>query len=323
MTCITRQLNDTPCIICKRIDQVYIGHGEVRFCAHCTISWDPIEDGLELPEHRKAIIREDGLITELPDDIVGRMQILVGKIRSTFGIQRKLEDLLKIPNQLFVDDIPEEFKAAWQPVVAGFSRVMALVHLSLRGQVEDTEVLANELFQARKQEFNDAMNDYLAQIGCGGQANLTAGPELKAISDQSKKDAKSIMDTFNLDLAKEIQNIKDITPTANANTYALRLKQWDADRSDWKYSQIALWTAMTARDSAFRSFSKNNGLTPEAVLLPSIAAEPICQGWINRGSVPFEIARKNPSPFHIGCIHFWKPTFLEGDEGDCEDLWRG
>jgi hypothetical protein len=210
--------------------------------------------------------------------------------------------------------------ARWPSLVAQFSPVMRLIHGAMRMNEDDVQLMAKELFEARKTEFNAALDDYISQAGCAGSSDLKTRTELDFLRQDSQKDAQSIIDTYNMDLAKTIQKIKVSTPRANRNTYASGLRNWEAGRKSWKATQIALWTTLTARDQALKSFAFHNKLRPKVRLMPRTAAEPICQGWINRGLVSFQIAVNNRSPFHLNCIHFWEPQF---DPADCEGLWSG
>lgn len=208
----------------------------------------------------------------------------------------------------------------WQEMVAGFSKVMAIVHLAMRMNEVDIESLYDEMYKARKAEFDDAVSDYLAQMDCGGKAYLKAGPEMKLMKAQSRLESEGIADTYNRDLAKAIQKIKDTVPSANRYTYVSQLRAWEAARRIWKMTQISLHTIMTSRDQALKAFSDRNNLAPTVELYPKKAAEPICQGWINRGIVSYRVAKNNPSPYHVGCLHYWRPKFVKGD---CDNLWIG
>lgn len=100
MTCITEKLENTPCLVCKRADQVYIGHGIVRFCAHCTISWDPSEDGTLLS--KSVIFSDSATDGELPEDIVSRMGVLSGNVLSSLDFEARLRNVLALPEDLFL-----------------------------------------------------------------------------------------------------------------------------------------------------------------------------------------------------------------------------
>lgn len=319
-----------------------MGHGEVRFCAYCTLSWDQTEDGSSLLEQRTTAVKtviayDDGIEGgELPEDITGRMAVLAGAIYEVMGFERRLQEMMKIPESLFtleamrkptsgeldeVNKIVAEIKALWPDMVREFSRVMALVHLSMRMLPVDVDALYDELYKARVIEFEAVVSDFVAQMDCGGQAKLLAGSELDAINEQSRLDAEMIASTYNRDLARVIDLIRVEVPTANRHTYAKHLREWEAGRSAWKTAQIALHTTMTARELALKSFVEHNALAPNMELMPRLAKEPICAGWINRGRVPWSVAKANPSPYHIGCIHYWQP--VDFPKVDCSELWTG
>lgn len=343
MTCLTGKLKDIPCILCQQTDQVYIGHGKARFCAHCSITWDPTEDDSPI-EGKSVIFTDDAVDGQLSEDILGRMGVLAGDLNTVFAFEDRLTEVMSIPEILFTENgvkkaegllidyeadlLPLPVRSgyqkvvgpSWQEMVAGFSKVMALVHLAMRMNDFDIESLYDEMFKARKAEFDDAVSDYLAQMDCGGKAYLKAGPEMKLMKAQSRLESKSIANTYNRDLAKAILDIRKSVSKANRHTYVSQLRTWEAARRIWKLTQISLHTIMTSRDQALKAFSDRNGLTPDVELYPKQAAESVCLGWINRGIVSYQVAKNNPSPYHVGCLHYWRPTFTKGD---CENLWTG
>lgn len=112
MTCITGQLKDVPCILCEGADQVYMGHGKARFCARCSITWDPSEDGIEI-NAKSVVFDDDAVDGVLPEDIVSRMGLLAGRVLDVLDFNRRLSDVLAIPEALFIEDA--NMKYAGQP----------------------------------------------------------------------------------------------------------------------------------------------------------------------------------------------------------------
>lgn len=103
MTCLTGKLKDVPCILCQQADQVYIGHGKARFCAHCSITWDPIEDNSSI-EGKSVIFADDAVDGQLPEDIVSRMGVLAGSIQTVFAFEDRLTEVMSIPEILFTEN---------------------------------------------------------------------------------------------------------------------------------------------------------------------------------------------------------------------------
>ena len=210
----------------------------------------------------------------------------------------------------------------WQTLVNQMSDVQKLVHLAMRQTADDEQSMASELTKIRQRVYNDELSIQARRSGCVTQrGRLTAGPELSVLSNQSKDDAKSIVNTYNHDLAASIINIKKQTPTANRNTYISRLQDWELARQSHKAPAIAEYTEVTARAQAQQDFYRLNNLGGFAKLMPRTAVCPICQGWINRGKVPMKIAQNNPPPYHLKCPHLWETEPERVD--DCRELWVG
>jgi hypothetical protein len=318
MVCKLQKSEGIICPFCLDPSKVYLGHDTVRYCKRCLISWGASENVWEI---KKAIISEEQN-GALPEDIVERVEIYQGQIGQLYRTQQRIDELLVLDVD-FENDPDYQAKAVrdWQSLVNGFTPVMKLIHLAMRLDSQDEEAFRRELLDIRRREYEEAVSDYMHQVGCEGRAFLDVGPELKKLDEMSRQDARSIGNTYNFELGRALVGIKKDAPRANRYMYARRLGDWEASRAVWKNTQIAMFTQMSSRQVAMEDFVRNNGLIGGAVLVPGQAAEEICQGWINRGVVPIKTAQDNPSPFHIGCIHYWQPEFEE--VGDCFDLWVG
>lgn len=220
----------------------------------------------------------------------------------------------------------------WRTLVAGdeFTDVMKLVHLAYRMTIVEEESMRSTLLKSRKRAYEQELSALAASLGCKRQGRLTGGPALQALNQSSKDDARSMTRTYNWDLAVAILAIKRENPRSNRNTYARRLNTWDANRSLWKSKQASMWAVLDATSAAQAAFlDLNTNVTGTAKLVgPNPAAEPLCQGWLNRGDVPAKVARANPSPFHPNCPHPWQYTLKRissiGTQANfCAGLWMG
>ena len=213
----------------------------------------------------------------------------------------------------------------WSALVDSLTNVQKLVHLAMRYDVVDQERIRGDLLRVRRLAYEDELNIQAANVGCAGRkARLGNGSILSALNDMSERDAISIVNTYNYDLAIAIRNIATEVPTANRYTYAARLRDWETARSKWKTPQIEQFTESSARSLAQADFFRQNGeLMGTARLEPRSAACPICQGWIARGAVPVRIALNNPSPYHVGCPHSWNITPKRVPRSECLLLWMG
>lgn len=212
----------------------------------------------------------------------------------------------------------------WQSVVAQLTDVQKLVHLAMRMDSTNVEQLRGTLLKQRRLAYEDELVIQARRIGCGNQmARLVAGPALNRLNDMSKRDAESIVATYDYDLAFAIRTIGNEVPTANRHVYASRLSQWEASRASWKNQQVAEFTENSARAMAQQDFYDQNRPNGVAVLLPKSGVCPICKGWIERGRVDARVATHHPPPYHPNCPHVWDFNWDKFSREQCEILWMG
>lgn len=203
--------------------------------------------------------------------------------------------------------------------------MMRLVHLAGRKDPFDVEEVRGRLLKRRQQIYEDELTMQARRVGCPNRrGRLTTGPSLKVLSDQSQADAESIVNTYNYDLALAIEHIRQETPTANRHVYSYRLRNnWEPKRTAWKDAQIAQFTEGQARALAQQDFHRFNAVEGYAVLEPTEAVCPVCQGWVKRGRVPLREAMNHPPPYHTNCPHIWRTEPDKASKQECADLWMG
>ena len=212
----------------------------------------------------------------------------------------------------------------WQSRVEDLANVGKLVHLAMRMTQEDVDRIKGELTKRRRLAYEDELTIQAGRVGCAGRrGSLTSGPSLPQLSDLSQRDAQSIVSTYNYDLSLAIEHIRQETPTANRHVYAHRLSKWETKRAAWKPGQIEQYTSGTARSLAQKDFYQFNDVQGYAVLQPTEAVCPVCQGWVKRGEVPLPEAQNNPPPYHVNCPHIWQTSPNKVPKQECLNLWMG
>ena len=214
----------------------------------------------------------------------------------------------------------------WPEKVEDLTNVQKLVHLAMRYDSYDQERIKGELLQAGRRAYESELTLLAVRMGCPGRSgSLTNGAYLSELNEIYVMHAASIVNTYNYDLAVQIDFLRAQNVRGNRHYYAYHLRQWHETRAQLKNEQIALMTDSVARTLAQQHFYANNGdLGSVAVLLPTTAVCPVCQGWIERGEVPVHEAMNHPPPYHVGCPHSW--NFRKADKlskEDCELLWMG
>lgn len=212
-----------------------------------------------------------------------------------------------------------------QDLIDQMSRVQIIVHLAMRWVTDDVERIRSELLRQRRTYYEAELTAQAARAGClSRRGRLSEGLELTELNEMSQADAASITNTYNYDLARAILDIGAETPTANRWVYANRLQAWETERAAWKQAVIAQYTELTARSKAQSDFYKyNTNLIGVAILEPRVAVCPVCQGWIDRGEVPLEIATANPPPYHVQCVHAFSCDPQRVAKRECLELWMG
>ena len=217
----------------------------------------------------------------------------------------------------------------WQAVVAGMTKVQKLVHLAYRRTDEDVAICRNEIFAILRDSYSMTIRAEIIGLGCADPGNVTprSGPELKDMADRAKESAESIVNTFNYDLAMEILRIAEDTPTANRNTYASRLYEWESARNIEKRMQIDSTETGWAINLAKEAFYTYNGEIPaQAEVVPKDTKCPICAEYVagNPYGSMDELYRKCELPAHPHCPHHGQAiTGAPLTRDQCRQLWRG
>ena len=208
-----------------------------------------------------------------------------------------------------------------------------LVHLAMRLDKTHETSLQGVIGSIRRDAYEATLTEMATAAKCTERKGLLSNEDvLTALDDSSKVDAQSVSNTYNFDLAISIIATSVTNPKASRFICAKSLKTWDSSRALWKSRQIAMNSVLSARLEAQNEFFRQNPSLAEsgyAILVgPNPASGAICQGLINRGRVPIEVAQSNPSPFHLNCPHTWMYFFTKLGrkpirDARCTGLWLG
>lgn len=207
--------------------------------------------------------------------------------------------------------------------VAQLSNVGKLIHLAFRYDAVMEAQISALLFKVVRQNYEAELTRQAAAVGCTRKGLLGEGRELSALRQYANESAASIVRTYNFDLAKAIQAIRQMNPRANRAYYTKQLFLWESARASWKDKQISLMTVQTATQSAKVDFIQYNLLEGQAYLLPKTAAEPICAGLVAGNPYPLEVVGSTLIPAHVNCVHYFLPKYKKIPKAQCADLWLG
>jgi len=178
---------------------------------------------------------------------------------------------------------------------------------------------------------------HLSQHGSGSVAPVIGDDLAAAIQTGAQASAASILETYNLSLARAILAFGELYEDATLEDYRRWLlgetpaavapgqPNWASQRGLWKVPQISMTeTAVTVNLAVELFYEMNPELDGTAELVPYDAACPICQAGVNAN--PYEsigaAEAAGPWPAHIQCIHY--PVLRAPRMAvDSSDVWRG
>lgn len=197
------------------------------------------------------------------------------------------------------------------------------VSLLYQMQSADRDKLYEQLVQARKRAWTEALAQQVVKNGCKGiPIRYPHREDLKWVEDISATDADNITATWNSEVERKIESLYADNPRANRNTYFSQLEAWNTQRNTWKLPQIALMTEMTTFAYATRRFEDMNYEGGLKYIFDGPA--PTCDRCINlfaAGIVDRAYAERHGTPIHNGCPHYW--SVVSAPKLKCEDLWLG
>lgn len=184
------------------------------------------------------------------------------------------------------------------------------------------DLLAQELFEQASTDFGAAILQEARAAGydLAGSLKLTDPTVLSDLRGRAQFAARSISDTYNAEMHRQIARIAEEVPTANRATYLKRLADWDAARWQKHLPGISATELSTARNYAQVDFIYRNHLTGRARVDPQSAVCPACEDLVAEGWVSLEEGYTWAVPLHVNCCHSLEVEY-EGERP--ESPWLG
>ena len=188
------------------------------------------------------------------------------------------------------------------------SRLQAIMRLAYSMRADETAAIARDIYSQLEAAWVDEIRRELGALGIRRNVPLPRGEYADILRRESIQDARSIVNTFNTDLEREIRRLYEANPRGNRNYYISNIEQWRARRAVWKQRQIALMNDKKARHIAQQAFVEEN-------LIGGVyrfdGPAPVCDDCAEKfaaGQVEQEYVDRNPTPLHPNCPHGWRLT---------------
>ncbi len=201
------------------------------------------------------------------------------------------------------------------------SKLLRIIAALYRMNADDIEELTQQLLKQRKRIWRQTLAEEAANYGCKKSPNDPSGSDLAELKAMSREDAKSIANTWNRDVERQLEKLYKQNPRGNRLYYAKNMEAWAKARAKWKNAQIALVTDTTTREYTKSRFRAMNLIAPRFLF---VGPPPTCQECVSQfaaGEVDQAHVRRYPCPRHIGCPHTWK--VVSRHRIDCADIWVG
>lgn len=202
------------------------------------------------------------------------------------------------------------------------TRLLQTIALLYRMASADVTALTDSLLERRKADWITVLSEEARRHGCNQRGQAPRLQDLAELRAMSTEDARSIADTWNRDLERQLVKLFDANPRGNRNYYFSNLERWAAERDRWKLPQIAIQTAQTTRWYAQNRFRVMNGLRGGRYRF--VGPPPTCKDCITRfaaGIVDERYIQRFPCPRHISCPHSYE--LVRPKKISCDRLWLG
>ena len=202
------------------------------------------------------------------------------------------------------------------------SKLLQIIALLYKMNAQDRQDLEAQLLAQRKRVWRQALADEARNYRCNKTPRDPSAGDLADIKFMSAEDARSIVNTYNRDVERQLVKLYNANPRGNRYYYAKQMEEWAAARALWKIPSISLNTETITREFALVRFREMN--LPNDLVYIFTGPPPTCEVCVAEfaaGLVSYTYIRQHPCPRHVNCPHSWKP--VRRPRIDCEDLWLG
>jgi hypothetical protein len=222
----------------------------------------------------------------------------------------------------------ERIQRNWRSVVDKMTNIQKKMHLAMRLTNENQKAAYQSLLDSNRMTYEIALRNEVMAVGCGdpGRVYLREGAELKNIAQRAEFSSKSIVNTYNYDLAQAIVAVGKDAPRANRYVYAYRLSQWERERSPRKNLEIGDTEKSWSINAAKEAFHRYNAIAARAEVVPYPTVCQECGAYVagNPYESMSELYRQCALPAHPHCPHYGAAIMdAKLSREECQDLWIG
>jgi hypothetical protein len=188
----------------------------------------------------------------------------------------------------------------------------------------DIAALTATLFEQLRLSYLERLRTLAVQHGATNPIPQLQGAELERLQAKARTDAQSIADTYNRELASQVNAIYNRNPLTTRAEFIGNLASWGRTREARKSIEIAIYTILWAANYGFDLFITRNNL--QSQLFRAVGGVPQCLDCIKIvgfGIVNFRTTQEYPLPYHINCSHEWSVVNATDLTANGNLIWIG
>lgn len=210
-----------------------------------------------------------------------------------------------------------------RPAISENVRLLPRLIAAFQMKASDAQALEVDLLDLMKQTWVSTLSEQARQFGCLKPANPPRLNDLSELRAFAAEDAKSITQTWNRDVERQLLKLFYARPRGNRYYYLEEMEKWSTARDAWKSPQIATQTEQRVRFYAQERFWDENDLKNGRFIYgkPDRVVSDECKRRRAAGVVTWEYVKAHPAPAHVNCPHPW--VRLTDVRLDCNEMWVG
>lgn len=207
----------------------------------------------------------------------------------------------------------------------GRTKLQRIIALAFRMHDEDEDQLYAQLRDQRIGAYRAELADQAAKLGRRGvEVPMPSGDALAWIEAQCRRDAASIVQTYNRQMERQLTQMIEDNALRNRYQWGAAVNRWADARAATKDREIALNTDGTARTYAREQFVHVNELE-QYVQGRLEGPPPVCETCTNAaaaGWVDADYMKRYPMPNHLRCEHGYRTRYVVPPDV-AQELWIG
>lgn len=188
---------------------------------------------------------------------------------------------------------------------------------------EQTKSLYDAILAAYISAWQLAIREQAAKYGCPyAQAGYPRGASLQEIVRLARRDADSIVNTYNTNAQSALRQLYEANPLGTVNYYLSGMREWATSRQQQKNLTIGIYNVQNGYGLGLQDFVAHNRIETGFRLVGPPPVCPTCMYLMGLGEVDYQtVMSYGFGGIHANCPHRWETT--KTYTITCDKMWTG